>query len=286
MAIEDAFQLATDLTAEVDAALKNSRSPDVEGVARGYFNKRVVRAATIHGMAGMAAGMASTYKAYLGEGLGPLEAMTQLKIPHPGRVSGQVIIKYSMPGMFDFVLGGFKNTLAGAGWRRQCRIEDKPQGFDQADFGLLLEDDDALLRAMQADWLLQDASLTNSQEGTIIDDKVGLMVGRGSDVGVSLDCPSVSAAHAKLEKMGQDYFITDLNSQYGTYMNDKQIVPGAQTRIRPADELRFGLAEDKNANTFRIKLRHYSLAEGGHGDYNRRKSVDVSGRDRELATWV
>ena len=52
--------------------------------------KRVMRAASIHGMAGMAAYMASTYKAYLGEGLGPLSWITRYKIPHPGRVAGQV----------------------------------------------------------------------------------------------------------------------------------------------------------------------------------------------------
>lgn len=39
--------------------------------------KRVVRAASIHGMARMAAYMACTYKAYLGEGLGPLEGAVQ-----------------------------------------------------------------------------------------------------------------------------------------------------------------------------------------------------------------
>jgi len=39
-------------------------------------------------MAGMAAIMASTYKAYLGEGLGPLEWIKKYKIPHPGRVGG------------------------------------------------------------------------------------------------------------------------------------------------------------------------------------------------------
>ena len=49
-----------------------------------------MRAASIHGMARMAAIMASTYKAYLGEGLGPLEGLTALRIPHPGRVTGQV----------------------------------------------------------------------------------------------------------------------------------------------------------------------------------------------------
>ena len=34
----------------------------------------------------MAAIAASTYKAYLGEGLGPLSFIKQLRIPHPGRV--------------------------------------------------------------------------------------------------------------------------------------------------------------------------------------------------------
>ena len=57
---------------------------------------RVGRAAAIHGMARFAAIMASTYKAYLGEGLGPLEALTQLRIPHPGRVTGQIILKLTM----------------------------------------------------------------------------------------------------------------------------------------------------------------------------------------------
>ncbi|KAH7623047.1 hypothetical protein Ndes2526B_g02344 [Nannochloris sp. 'desiccata'] len=295
MAIEDAFQLAADLTSQVDLALdqgKSAEEVDVEGILKKYFRKRIVRAATIQGMAGMAAGMASTYKAYLGEGLGPLEAMTKLKIPHPGRVSGQVIIKYSMPGMFDFVLGGYKNTLAANGWRRQCRIDDKPQGFDQADFDLLLRDDDALLRAMQAHWLLQPAALQNSQEGTIISSSAtsspGIVIGRGHEATVSIDCPSVSATHARLEQQGEDYFITDLNSQYGTYLNGRQLTPGVATRLMPSDELRFGLSENGGENLFRIKLRHVSLAEGGHGEYEykSRKSVDVSRRDRELAAWV
>ena len=51
-----------------------------------YARKRVLRASTIHGLAGMAAIAASTYKAYLGEGLGPLSWIERFKIPHPGRV--------------------------------------------------------------------------------------------------------------------------------------------------------------------------------------------------------
>ena len=38
-----------------------------------YEDERVLRVGAIHGMARMAAIMASTYKPYLGVGLGPLE---------------------------------------------------------------------------------------------------------------------------------------------------------------------------------------------------------------------
>jgi hypothetical protein len=45
---------------------------------------------SIHGLARFAANMASTYKSYLGEGLGPLSWIQQYKIPHPGKLAGQV----------------------------------------------------------------------------------------------------------------------------------------------------------------------------------------------------
>ena len=54
---------------------------------QGWVRKRLLRVSAVHGLAGMAAIMASTYKAYLGEGLGPLSWIQKFKIPHPGRVS-------------------------------------------------------------------------------------------------------------------------------------------------------------------------------------------------------
>ena len=61
--------------------------PDAEVLlVQAYARKRIARTSTIHGLAGMAAIAASTYKAYLGEGLGPLSFLKQLRIPHPGRV--------------------------------------------------------------------------------------------------------------------------------------------------------------------------------------------------------
>jgi 2-polyprenyl-6-methoxyphenol hydroxylase-like FAD-dependent oxidoreductase len=65
MAIEDAFELANDLTAAVEKAAGRGGIParsDVEAALKQYQNQRMMRVSAIHGMAGMAAFMASTYK--------------------------------------------------------------------------------------------------------------------------------------------------------------------------------------------------------------------------------
>jgi hypothetical protein len=74
--------------------------------------------------AGFAAIMASTYKAYLGEGLGPLEWIKQFHIPHPGRVIGRAVLHLTMPSVLDWVLGGNNSHLARAR-PSACRVEDK-----------------------------------------------------------------------------------------------------------------------------------------------------------------
>lgn len=102
--------------------------------------------------------MASTYKAYLGEGMGPLKPfLTQFKIPHPGRVGGYFAMNLTMPTVLGWVLGGNISNLSGA---RQsfCRLADQPKGFNQADFFTFLKDDDALIRASKASWLLLPAT--------------------------------------------------------------------------------------------------------------------------------
>lgn len=271
MAIEDAFQLSVDLTAEVNAASKAGRQPDVEGTLQAYFRKRVLRAAAIHGMARMAAYMASTYKAYLGEGLGPLEKMTDLKILHPGRVGGQLVLTLTMPMVLDWVLGGYQRALQSAGWLGACRLEDQPKGFSEADFPLFMRDNDALLRASHAHWLLQPVTASSAYDGAVISD-AGLVVGRGDACGMVLDSATVSSVHARLERSGPDYYVTDLGSSNGTFLNSKRIPPHERVRILPGDQLCFGPEGDRSTQ-FRIKLRHVSLATGGHGQYDRRGSA-------------
>jgi hypothetical protein len=69
--------------------------------------------------------MASTYKAYLGEGLGsPGEWLKTFHIPHPGRVVGRAVLHLSMPAVLDWVLGGFNGHLQRAR-ASACRVEDR-----------------------------------------------------------------------------------------------------------------------------------------------------------------
>jgi zeaxanthin epoxidase len=145
MAIEDAYQLGMDLDKAMQTAGGDANKVNVDAVTLKYQLERVVRASAIHGMAGMAAFMASTYKGYLGEGLGPLSWITKYKIPHPGRVAGQVVMKLTMPGVLGWVLGGncdnLAQTRAGV-----CRISDKPHGFNESDFGIFMNSDEEIIK--------------------------------------------------------------------------------------------------------------------------------------------
>lgn len=62
MAIEDAYELANDLDLAVAEAARTGRPVEVEQALKTYQNQRILRVSAIHGMAGMAAFMASTYK--------------------------------------------------------------------------------------------------------------------------------------------------------------------------------------------------------------------------------
>ncbi len=65
MAIEDAYELANNICSSLEEVKGDPAAIDMPGMLRYYQSQRLVRAADIHGMAGMAAFMASTYKVCL-----------------------------------------------------------------------------------------------------------------------------------------------------------------------------------------------------------------------------
>lgn len=270
MAIEDSFQLALDLSKMAKAS--ETGPVDWAVVLKRYEGERRLRVGAIHGLARMAAVMASTYKAYFGEGLGFLEKwLMSLRIPHPGKVGGRFVIKYTMPPMLSWVLGG--NQFALEGRAPHCRLEDKAQ----ADLQKWMRDNDALEQATTAQWYLVPSAeglpsgLANSQSthdnhqaaiAICCDDGGCTVIGSlpcGSDEGTPcvVDLPQVSAKHAKIVCKNKTFHLSDMGSKAGTWITRidgarSRVTPGSQVRLRGGDTLEFGT--DTEAK-FRVKLR-------------------------------
>lgn len=54
--------------------------------------------------------------------------------------------------------------------------------------------------------------------------KESLTIGRDENNGIIVDNLAVSSYHAKIDKVGPDHILTDLQSTNGTFVNDKKIV--------------------------------------------------------------
>ncbi|HJZ91666.1 MAG TPA: GGDEF domain-containing protein [Gemmataceae bacterium] len=67
-----------------------------------------------------------------------------------------------------------------------------------------------------------------------------LIVGRGEDCDIRVLDTSVSRRHVRIEKIGDDYFVLDMQSTNGSYVNDKQSLAGEPIPMRDGDYLRVG----------------------------------------------
>ncbi|CAL5370891.1 unnamed protein product [Camellia sinensis] len=99
MAIEDSYQLAMELDKTWPRSIESGSPIDVVSSLRSYEDSRRLQIVVTHGLARMAAIMASTYKAYF-------SSLTKFRIPHPGRVGGSIFIDLAMLLMLSWVLGG------------------------------------------------------------------------------------------------------------------------------------------------------------------------------------
>lgn len=159
MAIEDSYELGKLIGAAMPDAEKRAEAAgesvafhlNMQGLLKDYQGERMMRASAIHGMARMAAIAASTYKAYLGE---QFHLEDKIKILHPGRVMGQLVLGVSMPLVLGWVLGGNTRKLKVSDRAQYCTLDDQPHGFGQNDWDKLMKDDEALLRASHALWVL------------------------------------------------------------------------------------------------------------------------------------
>ncbi|CAI9110172.1 OLC1v1010152C2 [Oldenlandia corymbosa var. corymbosa] len=256
MAIEDSYQLALELDKAWNESKQSGKPVDVISSLRRYESARKLRVAVIHGLARMAAIMASTYKPYLGVGLGPLSFLTKYRIPHPGRVGGRIFIDIGMPLMLSWVLGGNGSKLEGR--PQHCRLTDKANDELRKWF----EDDDALERALKAEWFLFPIGQVNSDSEAIFlrkDKENPITIGNATQadttgVSIALSSPQVSKLHAQISYKDGHFYVTDLQSEFGTWIIDNEgrryrLPPSTPTRFRPSDSIEFG--SDKAA--FRVK---------------------------------
>ncbi|KAK1438996.1 hypothetical protein QVD17_04811 [Tagetes erecta] len=268
MAIEDSYQLALELDKAWKQSTKSGAPVDITSSLRKYEDARRLRVAVIHGLARMAAIMASTYKAYLGVGLGPLSFLTNFKIPHPGRVGGRFFIDIGMPLMLSWVLGGNGSNLEGR--PQSCRLTDKASNELQKWF----RDDDALERALNGEWFLLPVGSSNADSEPVRlsrDEKEPCIVGSvphtsipGNSIVIS--SPEVSKLHARISCKDGAFFVTDLRSEHGTWITDNEerryrVPPNFPARFHPSDVIEFG-ANKKVA--FRVKVMRYppKITEG------------------------
>eukprot|EP00879_Flechtneria_rotunda_P018325 GHRR01019222.1.p1 GENE.GHRR01019222.1~~GHRR01019222.1.p1 ORF type:complete len:467 (+),score=165.34 GHRR01019222.1:176-1576(+) len=270
MAIEDAFQLGQDMRAALDKVSGDPEQLDVAGLWSSYQQGRIVRAAAIHGMAGFAAIMASTYKAYLGEGLGPLEFIKKYQIPHPGRVIGRIVLALTMPAVLGWVLGGNNSHLERIR-PSSCRIEDKLKVFNEKDFETFMRDDRELLRAAHARWMLLcerepscDAvdATSNSEAKGIYLGTAPAVVGSGQDTHLLVADTAAAAEHARVwREPNGDCYVQDLPNSNGTWLNGRQLRAGEKHQLLPQDTLEFG--SHPSSEVYKVKMQHISLSTGG-----------------------
>lgn len=54
-----------------------------------------------------------------------------------------------------------------------------------------------------------------------------------------LDWPSISRPHARIQKKGQEYWIADMNSKNGTFVNGKKLEAEEERPLQPKDQVAF-----------------------------------------------
>ena len=76
-----------------------------------------------------------------------------------------------------------------------------------------------------------------------------ITVGRDADNTIELEDALASRHHAVIQKVKDDFFVKDLRSTNGTFVNDRLAPPGKYVRLQPADIIRIGRTE--------LSLQHF-----------------------------
>lgn len=99
------------------------------------------------------------------------------------------------------------------------------------------------------------------------------VIGRGSEVDLVVDKESVSRRHAKVERRGESFWVVDLKSTNGTYVNDVGV---EEAQLRDGDFVKVGNAIYKFLSGGNVEASYYeeiyrlTIVDGLTGAHNKR----------------
>ena len=108
-------------------------------------------------------------------------------------------------------------------------------------------------------------------------------MGRGSENTITLENDAVSRRHAQVEKRGENYYVVDLQSTNGTYVNDDAV---SDYQLRRGDQLKIGdtifkfLSGSDLESQYHETIYKMTIVDGLTGVNNKRYFTDTL--DREL----
>lgn len=123
--------------------------------------------------------------------------------------------------------------------------------------------------------------------------KDSLTLGRSPENDVILDMPNVSRFHAQITRVGKRYYVTDLHSANGTFVNDKKVV--GNVWLEPYDTLRISqyrlvLGEDQftryDESQTGVRVHAYHLNKWVRKDLNLLQDISLSFQPREFIVIV
>jgi diguanylate cyclase (GGDEF)-like protein len=110
-------------------------------------------------------------------------------------------------------------------------------------------------------------------------EKEGIVIGRADEADIPLDDQSVSRQHVRILQRKKEFFVNDLKSTNGTYLNDVRITE--PTLLHNGDRIKIGTtifkfvcSDDMEAEYF-DQLYQYSIRDGLTGLYNKKNLLET-----------
>jgi len=137
----------------------------------------------------------------------------------------------------------------------------------------------------------QGVPLLMVQEGQLIGhkwplDRDVISVGRGEECDIILPERQVSRVHLRIRRADGEYFVEDLGSKNGTFVNGQPVQEGATVRLQDGDEIEVALCVrlvfvGAEATLPLAKSREAILASGGLRLDKAQRRVWIGGRELE-----